>query len=51
MAEKDVRDKKDQGLPIDALTNRNKDGFGRSARSYISHLFSSVWNQKLSLLF
>ena len=46
MAKKDIREKKDQGLPIDALANKNIDDFGRSARSYISHLFSSVQNQK-----
>ena len=46
MAERDIREKKDQGLPIDALANKNREVFGRSARSYISHLFSSVQNQK-----
>ena len=45
MAEKDIRDKLDQGLPIGALANKNRDDFGRSTRSYIS-LFSSVQNQK-----
>ena len=46
MAERDVRDKQNQGLPIDALANKNRDDFGRSARSYISHLFGTVQNQK-----
>ena len=46
MAERDIRDKKDQGMPLDALANKNRDDFGRSARSYVSHLFSSVRNQK-----
>ena len=43
IAERDMRDKQNQGLPIDALA---KDDFGRSARSYISHLFGAVQNQK-----
>ena len=46
MAEKDIRDKKDQGMPLDALANKNRDDLGRSARSYVSQLFSSVRNQK-----
>ena len=46
MAERDIRDKQNQGLPIDALANKNRDDFGRSARSYISHLFGTVQTQK-----
>ena len=41
-----MRDKQNQGLPKDALANKKKDDFGRSARSYISHLFGTVQNQK-----
>ena len=46
MVKKDIRDKKDQGLPIDVLANKNRNVCGRSAQNYISHLFSSVQNQK-----
>ena len=46
MAERDLRDKQNQGLPMDALANKNKDDFGRSARSYILHLFGTVQSQK-----
>ena len=46
MTERDIREKQNQGLPIDALANKTRDDFGRSARSYISHLFGTVQNQK-----
>ena len=46
MAENDLRDKRDQGLPINALTNKNRDDLWRSAGSFIFYLFSSVQNQK-----
>ena len=41
-----MRDKQNQGLPIDALANKTKNDFGRSARRYIADLFGAVQNQK-----
>ena len=40
MAERDIREKKDQGLPIDALANKNRDDFGRRSAVAISPIFS-----------
>ena len=44
-AERDVKDKQTEGLPLDALSGKHKEEFGRAARSYVTHLFNSMQHQ------
>ena len=44
-AERNVKDNQTEGLPLDALISKNKEDFGRAARSYVTHLFNSMQHQ------
>ena len=44
-AGRDVKDKQTEGLPLDALSGKHKEEFGRAARSYVTHLFNSMQHQ------
>ena len=41
-AERDRRDKKNAGLSLEVLTKRNKEDFGRQARSYVTNVLSEA---------
>ena len=44
-AERDVKDKQAESLPLDALASKHKEEYGRAARSYVTHLFNSMLHQ------
>ena len=41
-AERERNDKTNEGLSLEAITNKNKDEFGRLAKSYIIHIFNET---------
>ena len=41
-AEQERNDKKNEGLNLEAITNKNEDEFGRLASSYIFHIFNET---------
>ena len=45
-AERQTQETSNASLTLKALTNRNKEDFGRSARSYVAFLFNSMQKQK-----